>query len=71
MSFIKFVQQFKHSTTGLMAMGILGTLLICGGYRVIIKPKMDKQQREEAESFAEYIFQKERQKSLPPSKDNF
>jgi len=43
-----------------MAIGIFSTLVICGGYRVVIKPEMDKRRRQQSEAFADYIYEHEK-----------
>lgn len=63
MSFIKFLKEFKNTSTGLMAIGIFATFTILGGYRLVIKPAMDKRQRLQAESFANYIYDQENMRS--------
>lgn len=62
MSIINNLKQFSTSSTGMMAIGIFSTLILSVSYRVFMKPKFDKNQRQEAELVAEYIFQREVQK---------
>ncbi|XP_023158996.1 uncharacterized protein LOC111591701 [Ceratitis capitata] len=55
-------QALKKSPVGVMAAGIFSTLAIVGTYRFAIRPILERRRREEAEAFAEYIFQQEKSK---------
>lgn len=60
MSATKIFVALKNSPVGFMAAGIFSTFAIIGTYRFAIKPHLDRRRREEAEAYAEYIFQQER-----------
>lgn len=60
MSFIKVFDALRKSPVGFMAAGLFSTFAIIGTYRFAIKPRLDRRHREEAERYAEYIFQQER-----------
>uniref|UniRef100_A0A1I8M7I1 Uncharacterized protein n=1 Tax=Musca domestica TaxID=7370 RepID=A0A1I8M7I1_MUSDO len=62
MSIINNLKQFSTSSTGMMAIGIFSTLILSVSYRVFMKPKLDRNRRQEAELVADYIFQHEVQK---------
>uniref|UniRef100_A0A1I8QEB1 Uncharacterized protein n=1 Tax=Stomoxys calcitrans TaxID=35570 RepID=A0A1I8QEB1_STOCA len=63
MSIINNLKQFTTSSAGLMAIGIFSTLIITVGYRVLIKPDLERKTRQEAEAIADYIFQREVQRN--------
>lgn len=59
MSFMKLFNGFANTSTGLLAIGIFSTITILGSYRLIIKPKLDKNRFNQAEKFSDYIWAKE------------
>ncbi|XP_017464712.1 PREDICTED: uncharacterized protein LOC108358080 [Rhagoletis zephyria] len=59
MSSTNLVGYIKNSPIAVMAAGIFSTLAIVGTYRFAIRPRLERRRREEAESYAEYIFQQE------------
>lgn len=69
MSFVEVLKKYSTTKPGLMAIGILSTLLISVSYRTLIKPKYDRKRRQEAEAIADYIFQHELQQGNKSSEE--
>lgn len=71
MSFTKFVREFITSMPGVLGIGIFSTMFVVGGYRVFLKPHFERQQRQESEAVAHYIFQHEVQQMTSSEKQHF
>ena len=60
MSYIKLLDRLKSSPTGVLVVGIFSTyIFIISGYRLAIKPQLEKSRRQEAESLANFIYEQE------------
>ncbi|XP_055387276.1 uncharacterized protein LOC129615892 [Condylostylus longicornis] len=59
MESLKTIKKSLNSSPGIMFAGIAVSGTIIFGYRYLIKPTLDYRRRVEAESFANFIFEKE------------
>ncbi|KAH8410133.1 hypothetical protein KR009_006759, partial [Drosophila setifemur] len=59
MSFINGFKKFATTTVGLMAIGIGSTAIVYTTHRFVIKPHLSHKRSQEAEAYAEYLFQQE------------
>lgn len=48
------------NATALLLFGVLGTITIIGGYKLFIKPYSDATRRNNAEEFANFIYESKR-----------
>lgn len=52
------LQKLLMSPAGVMMSAIGVTVTIIGGYKFVIKPELDRRKRQQAEEFANFLFNK-------------
>lgn len=60
MSFLKFLKSSQLTGPGLVTRGIVLTLGFVIAYKWLVQPEFQRRKRREAESYADFIFEKER-----------
>uniref|UniRef100_A0A0K8TNV4 Uncharacterized protein n=1 Tax=Tabanus bromius TaxID=304241 RepID=A0A0K8TNV4_TABBR len=64
MSLLNFIKRNKNFTVSFMTKGMLATVGVIVSYKFIIEPALNRRRRRQAEAYADFIFEKERQDTV-------